>query len=97
VTIFDGLADVFTSTLGQPVTVTPAGGAPRVIMAMVVARSTDDMGIVQQTPAIHARTVDVSDMADGDAVTIGAVEYFARFFRPDGRGMTTIALELDDA
>ena len=92
-TVFDGLADVFTSALGQPVTVTPAGEAARVITALFVSRSTDDVGIVQQQPAIHARSADVSDLADGDTIAVGARSYRARTFRHDGRGMTTVVLE----
>ena len=91
--IFDGLADAFVSALGQPVTVTPAAGSPRVITAMVVARSRDDLGVIQQMPAIHARASDVSDLRDGDVIAIGATNYAAREFRPDGRGMTTITME----
>lgn len=91
--VFDGLADAVTGALGQPVTVTPAGGASRVISAMVVARSEDEIGVVQAQPAIHARALDVADLADGDAISAGGVDYVARVIRPDGRGMTTIILE----
>lgn len=93
--VFDGLADVFTGALGQPVTVTPSGGEARAISAIFVARSEDDLGVVQPQPAIHARSGDVADLADGDAVTVSGTTYAARVFRPDGRGMTTVLLEVD--
>lgn len=32
--VFDGLADIFTDVLGEPVTYTPSGGAPRSIQAI---------------------------------------------------------------
>lgn len=92
-TIFDGLADVFTGALGQPVTITPAAGAPRAITAIVVARSVDAFGVVQPQPAIHARAADVAGVEDGASVVIGADTYLARGFREDGRGMVTITLE----
>lgn len=91
--IFDGLAGVFTSALGQSVTVTPSGGASRTITAIFVARSTDELGIVQQQPAIHAATADVSDLSDGDLITVNSTDYHARVFRSDGQGMTTVALQ----
>ena len=91
--MFDGLAEVFTGAFGQPVTVTPHGGAPRTISAMPVQRSVDPLDITMAQPAIHARSVDVSDLRDGDAVAIGGASYLARVFRPDGRGMTTVFLE----
>lgn len=91
--IFDGLADVFTAALGQSVTVTPAGGDARIIGAIFVARVKDDVGVIMPMPAIHARSVDVFDLSDGDAISVSGVSYVAREFRPDGQGMTTIMLE----
>lgn len=92
-TIFDGLADIFTGALGQPVTVTPAAGSPRVINAIFVARAVDNFGVVQPQPAIHARASDVADLMDGAAVAVGSATYAARGFKADGRGMVTITLE----
>lgn len=92
-TIFDGLAEVFTGVLGQPVTVTPAGGSARMISAIFVARVTDDVGVIMPMPGIHARSDDVSDLSDGDSISVDGVAYLAREIRPDGQGMTTIMLE----
>lgn len=92
---FDGLADVFVGTLGEAVTVTPTGGSAREITALVVRRPFDDVGITQGRPMFHARASDVSDLADGDSVTIGAEDFVVRELRPDGKGMVNVVLEGD--
>lgn len=91
-TPFDLLPGIFTDHLGEEVTVTPEGGSSRTIRAMIVNRVTDDLDIVQNRPAIHARSSDVADLGDGDAVVMRAQSYVVREIRPDGRGMTTVTL-----
>lgn len=91
-TPFDGLPGIFTGALGRTVTVMPSLGLARQITAIFTARSQDEEGIVQPVPALHARSDDVTDLADGDEIQIDGRTYVVRTPRPDGQGMTTLIL-----
>lgn len=91
--VFDGLPDAFTGVLGQAVTVTPDGGGPSEIVAIFRSVSEDEFGVVTNRPMLHARADDVSNLADGDTVTVDGEDYTVRVLRPDGRGMTAIEME----
>lgn len=95
--IFDGLPDVFIQTLGQTVTVIPAGGVAREITAVFRRSAQPDpfeSGAFVRETTLGARSVDVTDLADGDLVEVGVGEQYAvRTIEPDGRGMTRILLE----
>jgi len=45
-------------------------------------------------PAVVCRTIDIPAAKHGDAVIVGSVNYIAVGVKPDGTGMTEIALEL---
>jgi len=45
-------------------------------------------------PAVICRTIDVASAKHGDTVVVGQINYTAVGIKPDGTGMTEIALEL---
>lgn len=92
--LFETAHAALLDRLAEPATVTPAGGGARIIAAVFSATSQDDLGIRQPMPRITARSDDVADLADGDAVTVRGTAYVARVFAPDGRGLTRIMLEM---
>jgi hypothetical protein len=95
--VFDGLPDIFTDAFGEAVTVTPSGGDAREINAIFRRRPREQFGSgiggrVAFEATISARTVDVSDIADGDAVAIGSRSYEVRAIQPDDKGMSMLTL-----
>lgn len=91
--IWDGLADVFTGALGEVVLVEPARGTSRMVQGIFSSRPADDLGISMNTPMLSAKTSEISDIGDGDGVRVGATQYIVREVRKDGRGMTSLLLE----
>ena len=51
------------------------------------------VGFALQQPRFGCRTADVSTAAEGDTITINAVDYTMRIVQDDGTGMTTLVLE----
>ena len=93
--VFDGLPDVFTGVFGQTVTITPNGGSSRDITADFRRRSDEDpldYGMVNSETYISAAAADVSDITEGDAVTVGSETFRTQAPMPDGRGMVKIRL-----
>ena len=54
----------------------------------------DESEVESTEPTLLARTADVSGLAHGDSLTIGAVSYTVRGIQPDGTGMTQIMLSV---
>lgn len=99
--VFDGLPDVFTGTLGQTVTVLPAGGLVHEITAIVRKRETIDglgeIGAVSTTHYLSARTEDASDIEAGDEIEVSEGERYtvAGGAVDDAHGMTQIPLRAE--
>lgn len=91
--VFDGLADVFVETLGEPVTYTPQDGDPVLIEAIWTERPLDV--IVGEVAADEIRStlkVRASDLTprEGDTVrreSDGKTMTVSTPINPDGRGM----------
>ena len=96
--LFGGLPDLFVSTFGEAVTITPTWGPPRVITA-VYRREVDRDSAFDRSGQIHdvrlaAREADVQDITDGARVTARGVEYLTGAPAFDGRGMAVLDLRL---
>lgn len=97
--IFDGLADVFAESLGEPVIYTPVDGDPRTINAIWIVDAVT-VGMPGGPPAAdnrvvaHVRSADVPSLVEGDIIQRGDERYrVVPPFLPDGHGMTSIMLE----
>lgn len=53
----------------------------------------DHLDITIPSPKFMCRTADIPDVADGDKLKIGAVEYYIRGEINDGEGVSTLLLE----
>ncbi len=92
--VFDGLADIFVDTLGEPVTYTPAGGSPVTIQAIWTETTIDAVvgeGIASDVAVttLSVRAEDVTP-AEGDTVTRLAdskAMSVSTPILPDGKGM----------
>lgn len=91
--IFAGLADVFTCTFGQTVTIVPEFGAPRDVQGIFTERPVDALGVVMADASLHIQDPDVQGATDGDQAVVSGVTYKLREPRPDGFGMTAYTLE----
>lgn len=79
-------------------TYTPSGGSASTVVGIFDApqasRSITDMGDVTiPAPQFVCRTIDVSAVAEGDALTVRSVAYYVRVVLHDGTGVTTLLLE----
>lgn len=92
--VFDGLPDIFTDTLGEPVTYTPVGGSARTIQAIWTERTIDvvvgteaqsDAGVttlsVRAEDGTPAEGDTATRVADGKTMTVTTP------ILPDGKGM----------
>lgn len=103
--VFARMPVAFTGALGYAVTVSPAGGAARVVQAIVRASYAELAGQTGMgSPGIKGRRVpasfvedDVPGLRDGDAVTVvnGGPIWRVREPEADGRGMVRCELERD--
>lgn len=95
--VFDGLAEAFTSALGEPVTYTPAGGAPAAISGIFELQAQAvfaDPGAESVAPRLSVNRADLAaDPAAGDAVIVRGTAYAVRVARPDGKDMVELQLE----
>jgi hypothetical protein len=95
--VFDGLADIFTGAFGQPVTVYKGAAAGQIFQGIYNPRSVDNFGVVQPEAMLHLRQQDAEGLTDGDLVQIGPDWFAARVQEPDGKGMVPIRLEVANA
>lgn len=96
--VFDGLADIFAASLGEPVTYTPAGGAPVTINAIEETTSSlpvlgEETATVSVRKVVHVRASDVAADPEGGTIVMAAVSYdIVQPITPDGKGMLTLTL-----
>jgi hypothetical protein len=101
--VFDGLADIFADTLGEPVVYTPAStGVPLAITAIWLERPVElvmrgESGADDVSTELHLRASDVPSPKEGDAVVRSGTGKTARVvppIQPDDKGMIACTLEL---
>lgn len=92
--LFDGLADIFVDTLGEPVTYTPQGGSPLAIQAIWTERTVDVVvgSEAQSDTGVTLLKVRAEDLTpvEGDTATRDADGKTMRVttpILPDGKGM----------
>lgn len=95
--VFDGLADIFTATFGQTVTILPDAGASFTVQGIYQSRSTDAFGVVQPEAMLHLTAADAALLADDALVNIGDAWFVPRVSEPDGKGMVPFRLEKTEA
>jgi|DEB0MinimDraft_3_1074331.scaffolds.fasta_scaffold50375_3 hypothetical protein len=83
---------------GVAATYTPAGGSPSTVNGIfdndiVEVDAGGGVPMAVRQPRFVCREADISSAADGDAITISAVNYTIRVVDHDGTGMTTLTLE----
>ena len=92
------LAEFFdTGAHGVAATYTPSGGSASTVNVIL----NDDylsipggmMEVEGSTPVAVVRSSDVSSVAQGDALVVDSVTYSVVGVRPDGTGITELALE----
>lgn len=84
---------------GVAATYTPAGGVASTVNGVfdndfVEVDTGGSVTFAQQQATFMCRTADVSNAAEGDAITISGENYIVRIVQPDGTGMTNLILEL---
>ena len=88
---------IMLSDFGVDATYTPDGGSPSVIKTIFLNEyySVDagTVGMEMSQPIAVIRTADAPNLAHNDTFVISAVTYKAVNVRPDGTGMTEVALE----
>ena len=88
---------IMLSDFGVDATYTPFGGSPVVIKAIFLneyyAVEAGSVGMEMSQPMIVIRTADAPALAHGDTFVIESVTYKAVNVRPDGTGMTEVAME----
>lgn len=97
--LFDGMAEIFRDTLGEPVVYTPAGGAPVTIEAiyfdtpLTVVLDGEGIPVDNRNKELHVAAADLAAPAEGDHATVRGVTYrVVPPIRPDGQGMIVVAL-----
>jgi len=83
---------------GSSATYTPSGGAATLVDGIfeddydqIDAGGT--IGFAASSPTFQCSTADVSGAAEGDALTVGGVNYIIRVVMDDGTGITMLQLE----
>jgi hypothetical protein len=88
---------IMLSDFGVDATYTPDGGSPSTIKTIFLNEyySVDagTVGMEMSQPIAVIRTADAPNLAHNDTFVISAVTYKAVNVRPDGTGMTEVALE----
>jgi hypothetical protein len=80
---------------GVNVTYTPAGGVGRTVKAILdrdYFSDTGGVGIQTESFVVQLVDADVPELAAGDGVTYGGVNYTAVEVKPDFHGMTDVVL-----
>jgi len=95
---FDGLPDVFTTALGQTVTVVDALGRSREVQGIFRRPSASDLEMTFRTATLDLREADADQLHDGVEclVFIGEETFVLRAPEPDGKGMVKFPLSLRD-
>jgi len=95
----DDLA-IFVSVddFGTAATYTPVGGSASTVNGIfdndiVEVDAGGNIPMAIRQPRFLCRTQDISDAADGDAMTVNSTNYTIRVVDHDGTGMTTLVLE----
>ncbi|MEO1689281.1 MAG: hypothetical protein AAFU61_15420 [Pseudomonadota bacterium] len=100
-TPFDGLADVFTQTLGQTVALIDRAGVEFSARGVFVEGDGEALDMITARPTLALRSVDADRLDAGFAslsrATIGGRSFRIYELSRDGRGMTTAELEAVDA
>jgi len=82
---------------GRAITYTPDAGSPRSISGMlqefteIVNQGSVD--VMATYPVLSVRSVDIPEIATGDAITVAAVNYKVVNIRPDNEGIIELILE----
>jgi hypothetical protein len=88
---------IMLSDFGVDATYTPDGGSPSTIKTIFLNEyySVDagTVGMEMSQPIAVIRTADAPNLAHNDTFVISAITYKAVNVRPDGTGMTEVALE----
>lgn len=88
---------IMLSDFGVDATYTPDGGSPSTVKTIFLNEyySVDagTVGMEMSQPIAVIRTADAPNLAHNDTFVISAVTYKAVNVRPDGTGMTEVALE----
>lgn len=96
---FDGLADVFTGTLGGTVTLVNRFGVAGTATAIFVDADGDALDIVAPRPVLSLSAADAADLEAGrnspTRVQVDGAWYRIHALTKDGRGMVQAELELD--
>lgn len=98
--IFDGLANVFTDTFGETVAITLGAGPAKDITA--IFREESDMfleqgsigGVRSSRLVLRAQSSDVVGVVSGDTVVRQGVTYTVIDVEPDPHGMTALPLQV---
>lgn len=91
--VFDGLADIFTATFGQTVTIHPDAGEAFTVRGVFQSRSTDAFGVVQPEAMLHLTATDAAMVPENALVNIEDAWFRPRASEPDGKGMVPFRLE----
>lgn len=100
--VFDGLADIFADTFGEPVVYTPkATGIPKTIHAIWIEHPIEvdfeNSGADSRRIELSVRSEDVADPAEDDTAkreSDGKIMKVSTPIQPDGKGMIVCALVL---
>jgi len=88
---------IMLSDFGVDCTYTPSGGSPSTIKTIFLNEyySVDagTVGMEMSQPIAVIRTADAPNLAHNDTFVINSVTYKSVNVRPDGTGMTEVALE----
>ena len=82
---------------GRLIIYTPDGGTPRNIIGMlqeyteIVNQGSVD--VMATHPVLSVRVVDIPEIATGDAISVGGVNYKVASIRPDNEGIIELILE----
>lgn len=100
--VFDGLADIFTGTLGEPVIYTPAStGVPVTITAIwidyPIEVQFEDISVDACRTQLSVRAIDVAEPREGDLAKRVSDDKEMKIttpIQPDGKGMIVCNLAL---
>jgi len=88
---------IMLSDFGVDCTYTPSGGSPSTIKTIFLNEyySVDagTVGMEMSQPIAVIRTADAPNLAHNDTFVVNSVTYKSVNVRPDGTGMTEVALE----
>lgn len=97
--LFSGLPDAFIGVLGQAVRLVDEVGLDTDTRGIFQHRTIDDLGVAVAEAVVHLRDADADTiLAHPECrVEIDGVRYIPRVGEADGKGMTPVRLEKDQA